>query len=64
MPDVRADDHFLEDATRRLQARFRIGHVTLQVVREPFMALCADAVPPSSSPGLANESNRTGSIPS
>jgi hypothetical protein len=31
MPDVRADDHFLEDATRRLQARFRIGHVTLQV---------------------------------
>ena len=64
MPDVRADDRFLEDATRRLQTRFRIGHVTLQVVREPFMALCADAVPPSASSGSANESKRTGSISS
>ena len=41
MPHGHADDRFLEDATRRLQAQFRIGHVTLQVVREPFMALCA-----------------------
>jgi cobalt-zinc-cadmium efflux system protein len=66
MPLGDAGDRFLEDATRRLQARFRIGHVTLQVVREPFMALCAgatDAAPPASQ-GPANESERTGSIPS
>ena len=67
MPHGHADDRFLEDATRRLQAQFRIGHVTLQVVREPFMALCAGptgAVPPSRRHGPANESERTGSIPS
>ncbi len=43
MPAGRADDAFLEAATRLLRERFRIGHVTLQVVREPFMTLCEAA---------------------
>jgi cobalt-zinc-cadmium efflux system protein len=66
MPRGNAGDRFLEDATRRLQARFRIGHVTLQVVREPFMALCADATEPAQAgrrAGAANESDATGSTP-
>lgn len=45
MPQGHPDDAFFEAATLRLRERFRIGHVTLQVVREPFMLLC-EAVPP------------------
>jgi cobalt-zinc-cadmium efflux system protein len=40
MPLGHPDDPFFEMATHRLRDKFRIGHVTLQVVREPFMALC------------------------
>ena len=40
MPTGHPDDAFLEAATLALRDKFRIGHVTLQVVREPFMALC------------------------
>jgi cobalt-zinc-cadmium efflux system protein len=40
MPDGGGDDSFLRDATERLHARFEIGHVTLQVVREPFCQAC------------------------
>jgi cobalt-zinc-cadmium efflux system protein len=40
MPAGHPDDAFYESATRLLRERFRIGHVTLQVVRAPFMALC------------------------
>jgi cobalt-zinc-cadmium efflux system protein len=43
MPTGHPDDAFLEAATLALRDRFRIGHVTLQVVREPFMALCDGA---------------------
>ncbi len=43
MPAGHPDDAFLEAATRRLRARFGIGHVTLQVVTRPFMALCDGA---------------------
>ena len=45
MPQGHADDAFLEAATLMLRERFKIGHVTLQVVREPFMALCDGARP-------------------
>jgi len=44
MPLGHPDDPFFEMATHRLRDKFRIGHVTLQVVREPFMALCEGAV--------------------
>ena len=40
MPAGHPDDRFLEAATLQLRERFKIGHVTLQVVREPFMTLC------------------------
>ena len=40
MPAGHPDDHFFESATHQLRDHFKIGHVTLQVVREPFMALC------------------------
>jgi cobalt-zinc-cadmium efflux system protein len=40
MPQGHPDDPFFEDATCRLRDRFRIGHVTLQVIRAPFMTLC------------------------
>ena len=40
MPLGHPDDAFFENATHRLRDKFRIGHVTLQVLREPFMALC------------------------
>ena len=40
MPAGHPDDPFFEQATRQLRERFRIDHVTLQVVREPFMASC------------------------
>jgi cobalt-zinc-cadmium efflux system protein len=43
MPHGNADDAFLEQATQRLQDRFAIGHVTLQVVRAPFMKACGEA---------------------
>jgi cobalt-zinc-cadmium efflux system protein len=43
MPQGQADDAFLQLATERLQARFAIGHVTLQVVRRPFMKACGEA---------------------
>lgn len=43
MPLGHPDDAFFETATQRLRDRFRIGHVTLQVLREPFMALCEGA---------------------
>lgn len=40
MPAGHPDDPFFEQATRQLRERFKIDHVTLQVVREPFMASC------------------------
>ena len=40
MPEGQPDDAFFERATLALRDRFRIGHVTLQVMREPFMTLC------------------------
>lgn len=43
MPAGHPDDAFLEAATGRLRTRFGIGHVTLQVVTQPFMALCDGA---------------------
>jgi len=48
MPQVQADDAFLQQATERLQARFGIGHVTLQVVRSPFTKGCGETVDPAS----------------
>jgi len=45
MPQGHPDDSFFEDATCRLRDRFRIGHVTLQVIRTPFMTLCEGAAP-------------------
>jgi cobalt-zinc-cadmium efflux system protein len=46
MPEGHADDAFLRNATEQLHHRFKIEHVTLQVVREPFTAPCATFVPP------------------
>ncbi|MEO8808126.1 MAG: cation diffusion facilitator family transporter [Burkholderiaceae bacterium] len=43
MPAGHPDDPFFESATHSLRDKFKIGHVTLQVVREPFMALCEGA---------------------
>ncbi len=43
MPGGHPDDPFFETATNQLRERFKIGHVTLQVVREPFMTLCEGA---------------------
>ena len=43
MPAGHPDDPFFETATHQLRDRFKIGHVTLQVVREPFMTLCEGA---------------------
>ncbi len=43
MPAGHPDDPFFEAATCTLRDHFRIGHVTLQVVREPFMTLCGGA---------------------
>ncbi|MBS0448134.1 MAG: cation transporter [Proteobacteria bacterium] len=53
MPVGRPDDAFLEAATRRLQERFRIGHITLQVVNRPFMPMCGGA--PAASPSRRGE---------
>jgi cobalt-zinc-cadmium efflux system protein len=47
MPEGRADDAFLQDATRQLHDRFEIEHVTLQVVRVPFTTPCATLMPRS-----------------
>ena len=47
MPGGHPDDPFFETATTQLRERFKIGHVTIQVVREPFMTSC-DGVPPAS----------------
>jgi cobalt-zinc-cadmium efflux system protein len=41
MPQGHADDAFLQDATDKMHERFDITHVTLQVVKVPFMAPCA-----------------------
>jgi cobalt-zinc-cadmium efflux system protein len=43
MPVGRADDAFFEAATCSLRDRFRIGHVTLQVMNRPFMEGCGGA---------------------
>ena len=40
MPSGHPDDRFFENATHELRDHFKIGHVTLQVLREPFMTLC------------------------
>jgi cobalt-zinc-cadmium efflux system protein len=40
MPGGHPDDRFFETATHQLRDQFRIGHVTIQVLREPFMTLC------------------------
>lgn len=58
MPAGRGDDAFLEAATHALRDRFKIGHVTIQVVAKPFMELCGGAgksefappAPPAPSP--------------
>ena len=50
IPAGHPDDAFFESATRLLRERFRIGHVTLQVVREPFMALCEGGETPAPHP--------------
>ena len=50
MPAGHPDDAFFESATHLLRERFRIGHVTLQVVREPFMALCEGGETPAPHP--------------
>ncbi len=43
MPGGSPGDEFLQAATQTLRDRFRIGHVTLQVVSQPFTTAC-DAV--------------------
>jgi cobalt-zinc-cadmium efflux system protein len=43
MPQAPADDHFLQEATRQLHDRFKIEHVTLQTMREPFSRSCLPA---------------------
>lgn len=51
MPEGPASDAFLQDATKRLLDRFRIGHVTLQVESSPCMHGCEEAgAPPSALP--------------
>ncbi len=44
MPGGHPGDAFLQAATQKLLERFRIGHVTLQVVNAPFTTAC-DAAP-------------------
>ena len=51
MPHGEADDAFLRRTTELLHEQFEIEHVTLQVVREPFMPGCAvDERPPHHRP--------------
>lgn len=45
MPQGHGGDAFLRDAAEQLAQRFGIGHVTLQLVREPFAPGCGDAGP-------------------
>jgi cobalt-zinc-cadmium efflux system protein len=40
MPQSHADDAFLKNATQQLHDRFGIEHVTIQVMRVPFMTPC------------------------
>ncbi len=56
MPTGHPDDPFFERATLLLRERFRIGHVTLQVIREPFMTLC-EAAPVGAAPAQAADSH-------
>jgi cobalt-zinc-cadmium efflux system protein len=42
MPQGQADDAFLQQASDSLLQHFAIGHVTLQVVRAPFMKGCSE----------------------
>ena len=53
MPTGHPDDPFFETATNLLRERFKIGHVTLQVVREPVMTSC-EAAPPAAQPTHAH----------
>ena len=52
MPAGHPDDPFFETATHQLRDRFKIGHVTLQVVREPFMTLCEGAAGSTAPPAM------------
>lgn len=45
MPVGQPDDTFYREAAELLDDRFRITHVTLQVVREPFMRPCSEQPP-------------------
>jgi cobalt-zinc-cadmium efflux system protein len=45
VPQGHPGDAFLRDATEGLRVRFSIGHVTLQLMTEPFMALCEEPPP-------------------
>ena len=47
MPGGHPDDPFFERATTQLRERFKIGHVTIQVVREPFQDLCGEGAVPA-----------------
>jgi cobalt-zinc-cadmium efflux system protein len=47
MPEVQADDAFLQHATEALHDSFGIEHVTLQVMRVPFTPSCAALTEPS-----------------
>ena len=53
MPSGHPDDAFFASATQRLRERFRIGHVTIQIVREPVMDSC-DRSPPAALPAVAH----------
>jgi cobalt-zinc-cadmium efflux system protein len=44
-PGGHPDDAFYRHAADVLLDRFEITHVTLQVVREPFMPLCGEVAP-------------------
>ena len=54
MPEGHADDAFLQHATEQLHDRFEIEHVTLQVVRVPFMTPCATSAPVARGPTCVN----------
>ncbi|MBA3057272.1 MAG: cation diffusion facilitator family transporter [Gammaproteobacteria bacterium] len=49
MPQGRADDAFLQDATAQLHDRFEITHVTLQVMQQAFTVPCGEL--PGDGPG-------------
>ena len=52
MPAGHPDDAFFRAAAARMQARFAIGHVTLQASTEPLMAACGG---PKAPPSAARE---------